>query len=60
MLGLSPFFDLLERHPGRVFWCVGLAFVALYVSSHALFPREGGRIINGDAVQYYATSARGW
>ena len=54
MSGLSPFVDLLERHPGRVFCCVGVAFVALYVSSHTLFPREGGRIIKGDAVQYYA------
>ena len=44
----------LESHPCRVLTCVGLLFALLYVSSHTFFPRDHGRIINGDAIQYYA------
>ena len=52
--GDNGFLARLETRPGRVFACLGLLFVLLYVSAHTLFPREHGRIINGDAIQYYA------
>ena len=54
---MSLFNDLfapIERHPRRVLICIGLLFVVLYVSSHTFFPRAHGRIVNGDAIQYYA------
>ena len=44
----------LEAHPGRTIVSVGLLFAVLYMSSHVMFPREHGRIVNGDAIQYYA------
>ena len=51
---LNDAFTLLERHPGRAITGVGLLFAAVYVSIHMVFPRDHGRIVNGDAIQYYA------
>ena len=51
---LDEVLGCLESHPGRVLTCIGLLFALMYVSSHALFPRDHGRIVNGDAIQYYA------
>jgi hypothetical protein len=50
LLTLEP----LERHPGRVLTVVGLVCAVAYVTSLTAFPRGPGRIINGDAIQYYA------
>lgn len=45
---------IFERHPARVFVTIGVVFVAAYLSAFTLVPREGGRVLNGDAIQYYA------
>lgn len=50
LLTLEPF----ERHPGRVFAVIGLVFAIAYVTALTAFPRNQGRIINGDSIQYYA------
>ncbi len=49
LLTLEP----LERHPGRVFTAIGFVFAIVYVAAFTVFPRHG-RIIDGDAIQYYA------
>jgi hypothetical protein len=49
LLRLEP----LERHPGRVLATVGVMFAAAYLIAQTAFPRAHGRIIDGDAVQYY-------
>jgi uncharacterized membrane protein YGL010W len=49
LLTLEP----LERHPGRVFAAIGFVFAVVYLAAFTVFPRHG-RIIDGDAIQYYA------
>lgn len=49
LLTLEP----LEQHPGRVLAAVGLVLATVYIASFTVFPRHG-RIIDGDAIQYYA------
>jgi hypothetical protein len=44
----------IERRPGWTFAAAGLLFAATYVSVLGLFPRAHGRILDGDAIQYYA------
>lgn len=44
----------LERHPGRALATVCLTFAAAYLIAQTAFPRAHNRIIDGDAVQYYA------
>ena len=50
LLTLEPF----ERHPGRTFTAVGLVLATVYIAAFTVFPRTHGRIIEGDAIQYYA------
>jgi len=50
LLTLEPF----ERHPGRVIAAIGGIFAVMYVTALTLFPRSHGRIVDGDAIQYYA------
>ena len=42
----------VERHPGRTFALVGLLFAVTYVAAVASSGRP--RIVDGDAIQYYA------
>lgn len=42
----------LEQHPGRTFALIGLLFAATYVAAVASSGRP--RIVDGDAIQYYA------
>ena len=49
-LSLEPF----EQHPGRVFAAIGLVFAVAYVTALTAFPRGHGRVLDGDAIQYYA------
>jgi hypothetical protein len=44
----------LTQRPASTFAAVGIAFAALYLAAFTLFPRSHGRIIAGDAIQYYA------
>jgi hypothetical protein len=43
-----------ERNPGRTFLAIGLIFVAAYLAAMTLVPRHHLRIVDGDAIQYYA------
>ena len=47
---VAPF----ERHPTRTFVAVGLLFTLAYVTAHVWFPKPPGRVIDGDALGYYA------
>jgi len=49
-----PSLESLEQHPGRVFAAIGLVFAAAYVTALTAFPRAHGRVLDGDAIQYYA------
>ena len=53
MKGLTRLITSVERRPARTFAAIGLLFAALYTSTHAFFPRAHGRVVNGDAIQYY-------
>jgi len=44
----------LEKHPVRVIWSIGTVFVVVYIASQTIVPGAHSRIINGDAIQYYA------
>ena len=44
----------LEKHPIRVIWSIGTVFVVVYIASQTIVPGAHSRIINGDAIQYYA------
>lgn len=46
--------EAFERRPGRTIACIGLAFAVAYLLALTMVPRASGRILNGDAVQYYA------
>jgi hypothetical protein len=46
-------FQAAERHPGRTFAAVGLLFAAAYTAA-MLSRGSEARVMNGDAVQYYA------
>ena len=47
---VAPF----ERNPTRTFVAVGLLFALAYVAAHVWFPKPPGRVIDGDALGYYA------
>jgi hypothetical protein len=42
-----------DRAPGAAIAAVGSVFLALYAASLVLLPKPDGRIVVGDAVQYY-------
>ena len=44
----------LERHPTRTFAAIGLLFVLAYVTAQVWFPKPPARVIDGDALGYYA------
>jgi len=44
----------VDRRCGLVFAGIGVLSVAAYLVAHTLFPRPHGRILDGDAIQYYA------
>ena len=44
----------VEARPAAAFTLVGLAFAVAYLAGVLLFPQRSGRIINGDAIQYFA------
>lgn len=46
--------DVLERHPGATFAILGMLALAAYLVALIFFPRPHGRILDGDAIQYYA------
>jgi hypothetical protein len=48
VMSLEPF----ARHPGRTLAAIGLLFTIAYLAAFLVFPR--GRVIDGDAIQYYA------
>lgn len=43
----------LERRPGAVFAAIGALFAVAYLSAFTAFPRTDGRVLDGDAIQYY-------
>jgi hypothetical protein len=51
---LSVLFEPLERHPARTLAVMGGLFALLYLAALVVAPRVGGRVVNGDAIQYYA------
>lgn len=51
---LSDLFANFERHPARTFVAVGLLFILAYMAAHVWFPKPPGRVIDGDALGYYA------
>lgn len=46
--------EYLERHPTRTFVAIGLLFVIAYVTAQVWFPKPPARVIDGDAIGYYA------
>jgi hypothetical protein len=46
--------EAIERRPAWTFLAVGLLFAVTYVAVLGFFPRSHGRILDGDAIQYYA------
>lgn len=44
----------LEHRPGAVFAALGAVLVAAYLVALTAFPRPHGRVLDGDAIQYYA------
>ena len=44
----------MEARPAATFTLVGLAFAVAYLVGVLAFPSGSGRIINGDAIQYFA------
>lgn len=44
----------LERHPTRVIVAIGFVFALAYVTAQVWFPKSPGRVIDGDAIGYYA------
>ena len=51
---LSSLAAWFERHPTRTFVAIGLLFALAYMTAHVWFPKPPGRIIDGDALGYYA------
>ena len=51
---LSGLVAWFERHPTRSFVAIGLLFALAYVTAHVWFPKPPGRVIDGDALSYYA------
>ena len=51
---LSGLVAWFERHPTRSFVAIGLLFALAYVTAHVWFPKPPGRVIDGDALGYYA------
>lgn len=45
--------EAVERRPGRVILAIGLTCAFAYVTALTLAPRSHGRLLNGDAIQYY-------
>ncbi len=46
--------DAIERRHGLVFAVVGTLCAAAYLVALTAFPRPHGRLLDGDAIQYYA------
>ena len=46
--------EWFEQRPGTVICAIGFVFAVAYLSATLIFPRGHGRIVNGDAIQYYA------
>ena len=51
---LSDLVTWFERHPTRTFVAIGLLFALAYMTAHVWFPKPPGRVIDGDALGYYA------
>ena len=51
---LSGLAAWIERHPTRTFVAIGLLFALAYVTVQVWFPKPPGRVIDGDALGYYA------
>ena len=51
---LSELAARFERHPTRTFVAVGLLFTVAYVTAQVWLPNPPGRVIDGDALGYYA------
>lgn len=51
---LSELATRFERHPTRTFVAIGLLFALAYMAAHVWFPKPPGRVIDGDALGYYA------
>jgi hypothetical protein len=47
-------FASLERRPGAVFAALGALSIAAYLVALTVFPRPHNRVLDGDAIQYYA------
>lgn len=54
MWHLSTLVAPLERHPTRTFLTIGLLFTLAYVTAQVWFPKPPARVIDGDALGYYA------
>lgn len=51
---LSGMVAWFERRPTRSFVAIGLLFAFAYVTAQVWFPKPPGRVIDGDALGYYA------
>ena len=51
---LSALVAPFERHPTRTFVAIGLLFALAYVTAQVWFAKPPGRVIDGDALGYYA------
>ena len=51
---MSNTLEHFERRPYTVIVAIGIIFSVAYLMAMTLFPREHGRIIDGDGIQYYA------
>ncbi len=47
-------FEAIERHPGAIVAGLGAMALGAYLVALTAFPRPHGRILDGDAIQYYA------
>lgn len=43
-----------ERRPGLTIVAIGVAMAVAYLTAMTAFPRSHGRVVDGDAIQYYA------
>ena len=51
---LSNTLEHFERRPYTVIVAIGILFSVAYLMAMTQFPRDHGRIIDGDGIQYYA------
>lgn len=54
MYHLGVVIERLEGHPTRILVAIGVLFALSYVAAQVWFPKQPARVIDGDAIGYYA------